>query len=74
MSTSSCSVRPCKLKGRQAIAISNDVVSITVLLGGGHIALVQVRPPRPLLCHRNTRSPPPRLPDSATTTLLSVTR
>lgn len=38
---STCFVAPRVFRGRQAVQIGNDKVAVTVLCGGGHIALVQ---------------------------------
>ena len=37
-----CEVNPVSYRGRQALRIGSDQISTTVLLGGGHIALIQL--------------------------------
>ena len=38
---STCYIEPRVFRGRQAVQIGNDKVAITIMCGGGHIALVQ---------------------------------
>ena len=38
---STCYVKPAVVRGRQGVAIGNEQICVTVVLGGGHIALIQ---------------------------------
>lgn len=36
-----CHIIPCSVRGRQCVRIGNDHIVATIVLGGGHIALIQ---------------------------------
>jgi len=36
-----CFIKPVTVRGRQCVAIGNEQICVSVVLGGGHIALIQ---------------------------------